>query len=328
MLKYVSFWVTEKGASALLSARQNVAGMLAAEGISMQIKILPSTGTADTEHDEIGQGAAPTGDDRDGSVIADPLNFASGDLLKETAAGKEELQNIADTLFITDDSAILHHLLEQGCFTAGYHHESNRGISMDGARYVVEDIAELESSAYFEIYARLAHLPLTILQTDRLIIRESTAGDVPEFYRIYQDPAMTRYMEKLFEDPQAEIAYIQEYIRNIYGFYGYGIWSVLKKDGTLIGRAGISLREGYELPELGFLIGVPYQRQGYALEACRAILTYAEQTLSFHEMQALVIEENVPSVHLLKKLGFAPVQTVNEKGTEYLLMKYGTETCR
>ena len=113
---------------------------------------------------------------------------------------------------------------------------------------------------------------------------------------------------------------MQEYIRQVYGFYGYGMWTVQLRSGEVIGRAGLSVREGYELPELGFVIGRDYQGQGYAEEACRAVLAYGRKELSFEHVQALVEEENLPSRNLLAKLGFLFVKKVNEKGTEYLLM--------
>ena len=49
------------------------------------------------------------------------------------------------------------------------------------------------------------------------------------------------------------------------------MWIVCDRNtGELIGRAGVEHREelGGEL-ELGYAIGVPWQRQGYATEVCR-----------------------------------------------------------
>ena len=198
---------------------------------------------------------------------------------------------------------------EAGFYTAGLHHEGNHDIFFEGASYVIEEIGEITFSVYDEIYRRLAGLPLMITWTERLL-----------FYRIYRDPSITKYMEDLFEDPEEEIAYMKEYIRQIYGFYGYGMWTVQLLSGEVIGRAGLSVREGYELPELGFVIDRDCQGQGYAEEACRAVLAYGKKELSFAHVQALVEEENLPSRNLLAKLGFHFDKKVNEKGTEYLLM--------
>lgn len=246
----------------------------------------------------------------------------AGFLLTAAAQMEEGFSGIRqeESLILTDDPACLKKLQAAGFYTAGLHHEENQGTFFEGAAYVVEEIGEIGFSVYDEIYRHLAGLPLMVMKTERLLIRESTAGDVPEFYRVYSDPSITRYMEDLFEDPAEETVYMQEYIRQVYGFYGYGIWTVQLRSGEVIGRAGLSVREGYELPELGFVIGRDYQGQGYAEEACRAVLAYGRKELSFEHVQALVEEENLPSRNLLAKLGFLFVKKVNEKGTEYLLM--------
>ena len=246
----------------------------------------------------------------------------AGFLLTAAAQMEEGFSGIRqeESLILTDDPACLKKLQAAGFYTAGLHHEENQGTFFEGAVYVVEEIGEIGFSVYDEIYRRLAGLPLMVMKTERLLIRESTAGDVPEFYRVYSDPSITRYMEDLFEDPAEETVYMQEYIRQVYGFYGYGMWTVQLRSGEVIGRAGLSVREGYELPELGFVIGRDYQGQGYADEACRAVLAYGRKELSFEHVQALVEEENLPSRNLLAKLGFLFVKKVNEKGTEYLLM--------
>ncbi len=71
------------------------------------------------------------------------------------------------------------------------------------------------------------------------------------------------------------------------------------------------------MPELGFLIAVPYQGKGYAYEVCRAILEYGEQELGFAKVQALVREENRASICLCRKLGFEREGRVEDKGIWY-----------
>ena len=74
--------------------------------------------------------------------------------------------------------------------------------------------------------------------------------------------------KSLFPEKEAELAYMKAYISQIYGFYGYGLWSVLlKEEGRVIGRAGLSVREGYEFPELGFVIEAAYQKRATDLRS-------------------------------------------------------------
>ena len=54
------------------------------------------------------------------------------------------------------------------------------------------------------------------------------------------------------------------------------------------------------MPELGFVIGVPWQRQGYADEVCSAILRYEGKDIGFKQIQALVMEHYETSSSLCR----------------------------
>lgn len=214
-----------------------------------------------------------------------------------------------DSLYLTDDPVTLNDLLKQGYYVAGLLHEGNKDAHFCGNCYLLElpekeedfDVMWIEG-----VYRRLAGLPLDILETKHFLLRESTVADVDEFYKIYEEKSITRYMDNLFQNPLKEKEYMEKYIKEIYGFYGYGIWTVIKKDTTeIIGRAGLSVRAGYDLPELGYVIGVPWQKKGYAYEICEGILSYAKDTLQFEEVQAFVRPLNLSSIRLLEKLNFS-----------------------
>ncbi len=236
-------------------------------------------------------------------------------------ASSENLQtSYKQTLFIADEPECFCLLLQKSLYVIALYHEYNKNRSFPGALYAVEDIFQLEYRSYVEAYRRLAGIPWDILETPRLLVRESTLSDIPDFYRIYQTPSVTDYMEPLFEDPKEEAAYLETYIKQVYGFYGFGIWTViLKETGQIIGRAGLNIREGYDLPELGFVIEANWQNQGLAFEVCDAILRYAKEELDLIELQAFVKEDNLASKRLLEKLGFSYHRDVFEKGRDYQL---------
>ncbi len=245
-------------------------------------------------------------------------------LKKEKAEGALKLPEeatSAETLFVTDSALWQKRLWERKLPVIIYLHEDNRKESFMLAEYAIERIEEIEYESLELAYLRLTGQPWTILETERCIIRETTTDDVDSFYEIYREPSITEYMEGLYEDRDAEVAYVHDYIRNVYRFYGYGMWTILeKKNGKIIGRAGLSWREGYDLPELGFVIGVPWQRQGYAYEVCLAILAYGREELGFSSFQALIAEGNEKSRRLCEKLGFAYQETVETGGMEYMRM--------
>lgn len=186
-----------------------------------------------------------------------------------------------------------------------YLHDGNREESFEEIPYAVTALEGVDIFYMDKVCRRFRDLPWIILETDRCILREVTEDDLDELYEIYEEPSITLYTEGLYEDREMERTYIRDYTEQVYKFCGYGIWAVIQKEsGRLIGRAGLACREGFDTPELGYVIGVPYQRQGYATEVCRAIVDYAATELGFETLRALFRKENEASYRLCRKLGF------------------------
>ena len=222
-------------------------------------------------------------------------------------------------LYITDDPETARALRNAQEAVLIYLHEGNRGQDFSEFLYAVEDPEHIEPEFADRVYRRQKGLPWEILQTKRCIVRETIPEDVEDFFLIYSDPAITKYMEGLYPDREQEKEYIREYIEKVYTFYEYGIWTVLEKSGgAVIGRAGFACREGYEEPELGFIIARPWQRQGYAEEVCRAVLNYGWEALGFPCVQAMVEPRNEASLKLCGKLGFRETGLVNLQGKPHI----------
>lgn len=242
------------------------------------------------------------------------LNLAKGGM------GDSGMKN-EKTLYITDSPVCQKIALQYELPVLLYLHEDNRNSTFLSAAYAIEQIEEIEYTSLLQAYQRLVGEPWHILTTKRCIVRETTTDDVDSFYKIYADPSVTKYMENLYADRAQEIAYIQDYIKSVYGFYGYGMWTVLtKKDNTVIGRAGISWREGYDIPELGFVIAKPCQRHGYAYEVCRAVLEYGKAEIGFTCFQTFIMAGNDISEKLCRKLGFRYLEEVASAGIIYKRM--------
>ena len=226
----------------------------------------------------------------------------------ERLPAKENVIQEGDGLLVvTDLPELAERYTKRGSAVLGYLHEKNREASFGGVRYLTEDFSGIDSVYCKMVYARAHGLPLTILETKRCIVREMQEKDLDRLYEIYKEPSITAYMEPLFEDRDEEKAYIRNYIERVYGFYGYGMWSVFDREsGLLIGRAGIEQKE--ELPEMGYMIAPEFQRKGYATEVCTEILSYAENVLGMQQVRAVVHRENTASIKLCEKLGFVPMK--------------------
>ena len=246
--------------------------------------------------------------------------------LHEEANAREitkRTEALRKTLFLSDRVRMLEKLKNEGACAIALSHAGNQAEAFSGASYIFSEVDEVEPDSYVKAYEREAGLAWHILETERLQVRETTVQDIEAFYRIYAGASITRFMEGLFQDPQDERRYTRDYIRNVYGLLGFGVWTVVEKaSGEIIGRAGFSIRNGFEEVELGFLIGEPWQRKGYAKEVCKAILQYGKEVLGFSMVMALVKKENAISIHLLQELGFVVAEEVeieeNIYGNRYL----------
>lgn len=170
---------------------------------------------------------------------------------------------------------------------------------------IIEGFDEIDYDFLNKMYQRSRHIPWTILETERCIVREITIEDIDSVYHIYDNPIITQYVEGLYEDRNEEREFTEAYIENMYGFYGYGMWVVVEKETKeIIGRAGLGNRDGYKELELGYVIDVDHQNRGYASEVCSAIMKYAKEKLGCSDMNAFIRKENIPSIRLAERLGF------------------------
>ena len=86
----------------------------------------------------------------------------------------------------------------------------------------------------------------------------------------------------------------------------FGFVICRKEDGEAVG--GISLFEIVHRSRkggvVGYLIGAPFFRQGYATEALQLVLRFAFRQLKLHRIEANIQPHNVASLALVKHAGF------------------------
>ena len=233
----------------------------------------------------------------------------------------EELRSLTlsdtknDAYIITDCEKGVRLALNNDIGFVFYEGDEPANISTLSAECIIQGFEEITTDFLVKMYERHNHIPWTILSTDRLLLREITVSDVDRLYEIYSEPSITEYTENLFDDKQEEIEYTKDYIKNVYEFAGYGMWLVIEKaTGLIIGRAGLSNREGFDDAELGYIIEKDKQRMGYAYEICQGIINYAKNELLMNSINCFIKPGNVASKGLVNKLGFKLEETVMDKG--------------
>lgn len=77
-------------------------------------------------------------------------------------------------------------------------------------------------------------------------------------------------------------------------------------DGRIAGSISLFLieRGSFHSACVGYMIGAPHVRRGYATEALQLILRFAFDTLKLHRVEANIQSVNKPSIALVKRAGF------------------------
>ncbi len=136
------------------------------------------------------------------------------------------------------------------------------------------------------------------LETDRLILRNFTEKDINDFYEYMSLESTARYEDF---DPKT-------YEECIYSLKGRiprdNIMAViLKESGKLIGDVHYSDKGEYETYEIGYHFNEKFWNNGYATEACIAMLDYIFNELGGRRIYAECNEDNYSSIKLLERLG-------------------------
>ena len=257
--------------------------------------------------------------------LAAKLSFAARMMIRGVGVSfyKEEMAPEYDpsNLYVTDSEITYSRLCKVGGKALAVIDDATSGADFAGAEYLCSDVFKAEYKYFNEVWHRLNDLPMTILKTKRLILRETIESDVDAFYEMYKDPRITEFTEGLYDNPEEEKEYVRQYREKVYKVSIFGIYTVIrKKDGAIIGRVGTTIRDGFNEVEVGFVIGTAYQRKGYAYEAVKAVLKRMDR-LGEPKRFALVMPGNISSQKLLTKLSFNMEKETTVGGILYQLWK-------
>lgn len=262
---------------------------------------------------------------------------------------RESAKELRQALVMTDEEALARHLKAHkiacvGCAGMEYGYFAGAGMVTDAPGAL--GIEELE-----EYLFHFHGWPVTVAVTKRLILREITEADAGKLYQISTQECM-RYLQDTMEKNFFQRENLYFYIKEAYRLQGYGLWSVLKKDGTLIGCCGLAdvavedaagdvavedvakedaavedaavegtaAAGGQRRLELQYMLDERFQRKGYGLEMCQAVLNYVFARTDRDEVWLRVHPENHASLRLAEKLGFCyeKVQASGRSEMRYL----------
>lgn len=158
----------------------------------------------------------------------------------------------------------------------------------------------------------------TIIQTDRLRLRELTLDDLFAVYALSREDSMARWIPDQVYAYESEAREVIDLLMTCYEkrLYPYVLGVELIETDTLIGHVGLS--ETPEGIEIGYAIGEDYQRRGYATEAVTAVINWAREGLNLKLIYGFVKDGNIASLSVLAKTEF--VRCAEQTRTGWVMM--------
>jgi len=127
---------------------------------------------------------------------------------------------------------------------------------------------------------------------------------------MWSDPKVTKFITGRPSTEQQTWARLLSYLGH-WAVMGFGYWAIEEKEsGRFAGEAGLAdfkrdvVPAVKDVPELGFALASAFHGKGYATEAARAILAWADPQPRLAETVCLVDERNHASICIAKKLGY------------------------
>lgn len=147
---------------------------------------------------------------------------------------------------------------------------------------------------------------ITIIETERLLLRTWKKEDARAYFQINQDPKVIEFLRG-----SLTIEQVNDFIPAANSHndkHGYTLWATeLKESGELMGFIGLNYIDwaSYFTPavEIGWRLGSQYWGKGYATEGAKASLDYGFKKCGLKEIVSFTVPTNTPSIRVIEKIG-------------------------
>jgi len=151
------------------------------------------------------------------------------------------------------------------------------------------------------------------LETERLVLRvfnEDSAVQVLDYYE--RNDEFLREWEPVTDHEFYTLDYQREALRKEFSKINEGgafrVWIIKKEDNIfrIIGTIGLNniVHGAFLSCHLGYKLDGDEINHGYMTEALMRVIEFTFTTLGLHRMEANILPRNIPSMKVVKKLGF------------------------
>ncbi|NNN06622.1 MAG: GNAT family N-acetyltransferase [Elusimicrobia bacterium] len=169
----------------------------------------------------------------------------------------------------------------------------------------------------------MADIP--VLETPRLRLRAHALKDFPGCAAMWADPAVTRHIGGQPSTEPQTWARMTSY-RGHWELMGFGYWALEEKEtGLYVGELGFAdFKRDLEpsikgIPEAGWALVSSRHGRGYATEALRAIVSWADRHLAAARTVCIIGPAHSASIRVADKCGYRRLQDARYRGEPTIL---------
>ena len=142
-------------------------------------------------------------------------------------------------------------------------------------------------------------------ETERLILKPADLEDADFFLKLYNLPTFIRFIgDRNLRTKEDAEKYIQNRFRPQIEKLGYGNYVVIHKElNEKIGAVGVFVREGIDVPDIGFSFFPDFEGKGYAYESAVNLMEIVKTEFGIEKLSAMTSDENLSSQKLIERLG-------------------------
>jgi len=168
----------------------------------------------------------------------------------------------------------------------------------------------------------------TILETNRLLLREFNISDAESFYELNLNPNVIKYTgNSAFKDIDEAKAFLENY--SDYQRNGFGRWAVINKSTEeFLGWCGLKYDEDLNETDIGFRFFEHFWNKGFATESAKACIGHGFEKLNLKTIIGRAMKENIASIKVLEKIGLQYEKDFNFDGLEGVIYKIENKNIR
>jgi RimJ/RimL family protein N-acetyltransferase len=167
-------------------------------------------------------------------------------------------------------------------------------------------------------------MPAPRIETERLILRPHGVTDFTAMAAMWADPIVVRHIGKQPSSGEQTWARLLRYAGH-WALLEYGFWAIEDKaNGKLAGEVGVAdfkreVDPPIEDPETGWVLAPWAHGKGYATEALRAVLAWADAR--FPATQCVIDLDNAASRNVAAKCGYSEIARTTYHGDALIILR-------